>query len=149
MQTAFISVRPIRDVYTAETRRDRLLSLVLFLFLFCLDYGFPPASLKQFRPSTKPSPSYHFYRLPCELGAYGYQFLGFRPSWGLESKCCVALFAFPFTPLSCPRRGFCCCISAFLLCMQEAREQNPPNALIRVAHRLKQTRGPNTGGGDV
>ncbi len=42
---------------------------------------------------------------------------------GLKSKCCVALFAFPFTPLSCPRRGFCCCISAFLLCVQEVREQ--------------------------
>lgn len=54
---------------------------------------------------------------------------------GLESKCCVALFTSPFTPLSCPRRGFCCCISAFLLSVQEV----PQNALILVAHRLKQT----------
>lgn len=95
---------------------------------------------------TKPSPLYPFYRLPCELGTYSYQYLG-SDHWGLESKCCVALFAFPFTPLFCPWRGFCCCISAFLLCVQEVSEQTSecfdscspsPETNMRTEHRQRQ-----------
>lgn len=78
MQSIFIPVHPVRDVQTAEKRQDRILSLILFFF-FCLDCGFPPACLKQCGLSRKPSPSYHLYWLPCELGAYSYQFLGFKP----------------------------------------------------------------------
>ena len=60
----------------------------------------------------------------------------------------AASLSSPFpSPLSppCPRRGFCCCISALLLCVQE----EPRMPWFVFVHRLKQTWGLNTDRGDV
>lgn len=85
-----------------------------------------------------------FSRPPCELGTCSYQFLGFRPS-GAGIKVLRRSVRFPLhSSLSCPRRGFCCCISAFLLCVQEVREQTSecfdscspsPETNMRTEHR--------------
>lgn len=142
MQSAFISVYPIRDVYTAEKRQHH------FLSSFCLDCDFPPSSLTQFGLRTQPSPSYHFFPGPRVNLVHTAISFWVSDRRGLESKCCVALFAFPFTPLSCPRRGFCCCISAFLLCVQEVREQTSecfdscspsPETNMRTEHRQRRS----------
>lgn len=72
---------------------------------------------------------------------------GFQTIRGLNQSAASLCSAFPFTPLSCPRRGFCCCISAFLLCVQEVREQTSecfdscspsPETNMRTEHRQRQ-----------
>lgn len=120
MQSSFISVHPIRDVYTAEKRQDHLLSLIRF-FLSGLWLS---SSFFNTVWSCVQNLCHHITFTGSHVNSV-HTAINFWVSdhQGLESKCCVALFAFPFTPLSCPRRGFCCCISAFLLCVQEVRKQ--------------------------
>lgn len=89
-------------------------------------------------------PSYQFYQLPRDSVhtaiISGFQTIGDRNQ-------SAALLCFPLTPLSSPWRGFCCCISAFFLCTQEAREQTSecfdscfpsPETNIETQHRHRR-----------
>ena len=101
MQSTLCSVHHIKDVYTAEQTEANL------LLTRSLDYG----SLA----------CIHVIFSSSHVTLHNHIWVSYHP--GLESKCCVALFPFLFSPLSCPWRGFCCCISTSLLCVQEVREQ--------------------------
>ena len=66
-----------------QQRKGRIIFSPSYL-LFCLDCDLPPYLLTQSGLCTEPSPSYQFYRPPCELSTYSYQFLDFRPWAGIK-----------------------------------------------------------------
>lgn len=141
-QRAFYPVISLSDVCTAKKLQDHFLS-----FFSASLFGFAPNSLKQFelcKKKTNPLPSYQFYQLPRDSVhtaiISGFQTIGDRNQ-------SAALLCFPLTPLSSPWRGFCCCISAFFLCTQEAREQTSecfdscfpsPETNIETQHRHRR-----------
>lgn len=112
------------DVYPAERGQDCLHSLSFF----------PSASLKQFTKAVYESfPIGSLLPAPMrtrfiQLSVSGFQTVG---GWNQSAASLCSLLSSLLSPR--PRRGFCCCISAFLHCVQEVSQ----NALIETNMRLE------------